>query len=204
MKRCSILTGLAVAFALAVAPSLSAAEAQIGEPAPQFTLTDVQSGDKVSLSDYKDDVVVLVWHSIHCPWNFMRDEAGYERVLKPFAKQWQQRGVTFLAINSNHNEPLSDVKEYAQKHQLGYPILHDPGNAVADQYDAKTTPHFYVISKGDQRLLYQGGFEQAPVSPRDCGEMDEQYLAPVLEAAVAGETVPYTKTPSKGCTVKRK
>lgn len=200
----AMLLGLMLTGVSAVAQDTAKPEpAKVGEPAPQFTLTDVVEGKEMSLADFKDQIVVVFWQSTTCPWNAMNENRGYERILKPFAKEWSERGVKFLAINSNKTESVESIKQHAQQAGLPYPILKDPGNKVADQYGAKTTPHFFVISKDDQTLLYKGGFEQVPVSPADCGHMDKKYLEPVLEAALAGETVPYTETPSKGCTIKR-
>jgi len=177
--------------------------AKVGQPAPQFTLTDVRTGEEVSLSDYSDKLVIVTWQSINCPWDKMRDSGGYQRVLAPLAKEWESNDVQFLAINSNKTESMEQVASYAEEHNIPYPILKDPGNTIADVYNAQTTPHFYVISKGEQELLYKGGYEQVPTSPEMCGEMDENYLKPVVNAALNGSPVPMTETKSKGCTIKR-
>ncbi|MEM6332549.1 MAG: redoxin domain-containing protein [Planctomycetota bacterium] len=177
--------------------------AHIGEPAPQFELTDVSTGEPVALSDYSDKLVVLVWQSIHCPWDKMRDGGGYQRVLSPLAEEWAANDVQFIAINSNKAETAEQVASYASEHAIPYPILKDPGNKIADIYGAQTTPHFYVISQGEQELIYAGGFEEVPTSPEKCGEMDEQYLTPVVLAALNGTELPYTETKSKGCSIKR-
>ena len=161
---------MAAAAALTMTADLSAKEmAKIGEPAPSFALTDVVTGETVSLADYKDKLVVVTWQSINCPWDKMRPGGGYQRVLSPLADEWAGKDVQFIAINSNKTESIEQVKAYVQKHNVPYPTLKDPGNVIADAYMAKTTPHFYVISKGDQKLIYQGGFEKVPTSPEKCG-----------------------------------
>lgn len=224
--------GLAVAVALGLA-LVTATEAgdkkqartdpAIGEAAPQFELTDV-FGNKHKLADYKGKIVVLQFQSINCPWDKYTEKTGYTRVMKTFVPKYgkvleyaddpaaaaaddsestaEKPEVVFLAINSNHNESVEQVRTYAEKVKFPYSILKDPGNKIADAYNAQTTPHFYVIDE-DQVLRYMGGFEQVPGSPTDCGNMEEQYLGPVLNALLAGEDVPYTKTTSKGCTINR-
>ena len=77
-----------------------------------------------------------------------------------------------------------------------------PGAKVADQFGAQTTPHVFVINK-EGVLVYRGGIEQAPGRPSDCGQMQEQYLEPVLVALTEGKPLPYTETKSKGCGIKR-
>ena len=232
MKRSTIYAskGLAMAVALVLA-LVTATEAgdkkqartdpAIGEAAPQFELTDV-FGNTHKLADYKGKIVVLQFQSIHCPWDKYTETTGYTRVMKTFVPKYgtvleyaddpaaasdsestsEKPQVVFLAINSNHNESAEQVRTYAEKVKFPYPILKDPGNRIADAYNAQTTPHFYVIDE-DQVLRYMGGFEQVPGSPTDCGNMEEKYLGPVIDAVLADEDVPYTKTTSKGCTIKR-
>ncbi|MEM9253507.1 MAG: redoxin domain-containing protein [Planctomycetota bacterium] len=181
----------------------SHAHAHVNEAAPQFSLTDVRTGEPVALSDFSDKLVVLVWQSINCPWDKMRDDGGYQRVLSPLAEEWAANDVQFIAINSNKNESVEDIAAYASTHDIPYPILKDPGNKIADVYGAQTTPHFFVITPGDQNLVYMGGYEETPSSPGKAGYMDENYLQPVVLAALNGTPLPVTETKSKGCSIKR-
>lgn len=183
------------------------AKAEVGKVAPGFELKAVRTEESHSLDQLiaDNDIVILVWQSINCPWDKMRESGGYQRVLSPLAEKWSEK-VQFVAINSNKDESVEQVKAYADQHEIPYPILKDPGNVVADAYEAKTTPHFYVITKDDDGqpiLRYNGGFEETPTSPEKCGEMDEQHLVPVVDALAAGNEAPYTKEKSKGCGIKR-
>ncbi|MEM6553760.1 MAG: redoxin domain-containing protein [Planctomycetota bacterium] len=196
-------TAVAVfSFSNAYAGDEHASGAQLGQAAPTFTLDAVRTGESVSLDQFADQNVVLIWQSIHCPWDKMREDGGYQRVLSPLAEKYQDQGIVFLAINSNKKETVEQIAAYATKHDIPYPILKDPGNLVADLYLAKTTPHIFIKGK-DGTLVYKGGIEEVPTSPGKCGEMDEQFLVPVLDALVAGESLPYTSTQSKGCSIKR-
>ena len=177
------------------------AEAKVGEPAPDFELTSVSDGKTYKLSEVQGPVV-LIWQSKQCPWDFMRPEAGYQRMLSPLASEYAAKGVTFLAINSNKGESADDLKSYHAQHSIPYPILKDPGNQVADAYGAKTTPHIFIRDAAGN-LVYKGGIEKAPSDPAACGTQDEQYLKPVLDALLAGQELPFTETVSKGCSVKR-
>ena len=202
-----IFGSLAIVVALvAAAPAAEQGDQttlRIGEPAPDFTLKDVRTGDDVKLSDFKGDkIVVVTFQSTKCPWNYMRPEAGYERVLYPLSQAYAAKDVVFLAINSNASESAESLKAYAEEHETPYPILKDPGNEVADAYGGKTTPHFFLIDK-QGILRYQGGYEQSPTNPQKCGQMDEQYLVPAIEAVLAGAEPAQTVTKSKGCTIER-
>lgn len=196
---------LAVAgFAMFGSPSSAvAAQAELGAEAPGFTLKDVSTGNDISLSDYEGKTVVLVFHSMTCPWYWMRENAGYDRILIPMAKEYAEKDVVFLGINANSHEATEDLAGYVQEHS-SYPVLKDTGNVVADAYGAKVTPHVYVINK-EGELVYRGAIEKRVSNPGACGTSDTPYLKPVLDALINGSELPYTDTNSevKGCGIKR-
>lgn len=212
MTRARVLKTLAAVLVLSllaipVLAQMKAAERtdpKLNAPAPQFSLTNVVTGQPVNLADYKGKIVVLTFQSINCPWNKMRESGGYERYLVPLSEKYADKNVVFLGINSNFNESTDDIAAYHKKHDIPYAFLKDKDNVVADQYNAKTTPHIFVIKDDDQQsLVYMGGVEQVPTSPEMCGKMDKQYLQPVLDALISGNELPYTQTTSKGCGIKR-
>lgn len=202
MIRSLTRTMLVVLAAGLFAMPAMADKAELNKKVDDFTLKNVVTGEEWSLSDNKGKITVLVFQSINCPWDRMRSDGGYQRVLTPMAKSMADKNVQFVAINSNKTESDDKVKAYAEKHDLGYPIVRDPGAKVADMFGAKTTPHVFVIDE-EGVLVYRGGVEKAPSNPGQCGEMSEQYLAPVLMALVADQELPYTDTKSKGCSIKR-
>lgn len=200
----SIVASLALMLAAAPALAGERVDPTLGEPAPQFSLDDVVTGQTVNLSEFQGKVVVIAFQSVNCPWDKMRDSGGYQRYLSPLSQQYTDQDVVFLAINSNKNETVEEVGSYHEQHSLPYPILKDPNNVIADAYNAKTTPHVYVIAADEQQtLVYMGGIEQVPTSPEVCGQMEENYIVPVLTAVLAGDDLPFTKTTPKGCGIKR-
>lgn len=181
-----------------------AADAELGESAPGFTLKNVATGEDVALSDYEGKTVVLVFHSISCPWYEMRENGGYDRVLAPMAETYADKDVVFLGINANRTEPTEEVAGYVSEHNSPYAVLKDEGNVVADAYGGQVTPHVFVIN-GEGELVYRGAIEKKVSNPGACGTSDTQYLAPVLDAIIDGSELPYTDTTSeiKGCGIKR-
>ena len=180
----------------------AASKAAIGDTAPTFTLKDVKSGSDVALTDLKGKVVVLAFHSTGCPWYRMRENGGYDRVFVKMVEAYKGKDVVFLGINANKNESTDKVKSYVTKHSINYTVLKDPGNKVADAYGAKVTPHVMVIDK-DGKLRYRGGVEKRPANPGECGNSDEQYLGPVIDALLKGSEPPVTETKAVGCGIKR-
>lgn len=206
MTRMLKALAASLALMLAAAPTFAdeRVDPTIGEAAPQFSLEDVVTGETVNLSEFQGKVVVVAFQSINCPWDRMRESGGYQRYLSPLSEQYKDQDVVFLAINANKNESIEELNSYHEQHELPYPILKDTDNIIADAYNAKVTPHVYVIAADEQQtLVYMGGIEQVPTSPEVCGLMDENYLEPVLNAVLAGEELPHTKTTPKGCGIKR-
>ena len=69
---------------------------ELGTSAPEFTLPDT-TGASVSLSDYGDaPALVVAFICNHCPFVVHIREA-----LAEFGREYQERGVAIVAINSN-------------------------------------------------------------------------------------------------------
>lgn len=176
--------------------------AAIGDAAPAFALPDVVTQSQVSLADHQGKVVVVMFHSINCPYYKMHQDKGYDRVFVPMVEAYKDKDVVFVGINANNNESTDKIKAYIQKHNIKYTVLKDQGNKVADAYGAKVTPHVMVIDK-DGKLRYRGGVEKASRNPADAGNSDTQYLAPVIDALLEGSEPPHTETKATGCGIKR-
>lgn len=193
-------------FALAVvamvgtfflAPTLSGAmdvAAQVGAPAPDFTLED-QDGNKVSLSDFSGKVVVLEWFNFDCPFVQRHHKAG---TMAKLAEKFEGKHVVWLGINSTHYATQADNKKYQKEWNLGYPILADNSGKVGKLYDAKTTPHMYIIDKNG-KLVYNGGIDD---DPQGESETASNYVETALNELVADTPVSVAESKPYGCSVK--
>ena len=210
MKNLLLAACLALPAATALnlgTPAVHAEEAkavELGQVVPDFTLPVLGGEGDWRLSDQSGKIVVVVFHSIKCPWYRMRADGGYDRVLNKLAPEWVEKEVVLVGINSNHNDSREDIAAYLKKHDIAYPVLKDNGSEVADLLGGKTTPHFFVIDT-EGKLVYRGGFEAVPASPKVCGDSEEKYLVPVIDELLDGDDapLPYTDTASKGCGIKR-
>jgi peroxiredoxin len=171
----------------------------LGTPAPAFRLPDTD-GKLVSLDDFRDAPALLVGFICnHCPYvKHIRHE------LAKLAREYQQKGVAVVGINSNDavNYPDDRPEMMArEKAEVGYtfPYLYDETQAVARAYRAACTPDFYVFDK-DRKLVYRGQFDgsrpgnQTPVTGKD--------LRAALDAVLAGRPVGDDQRPSMGCNIK--
>jgi len=175
----------------------------LGTPAPDFSLPDPANGNKtVSLSDFDDaNALVVAFICNHCP--FVKHVQGE---LASLAREYQDKGVAFVAISSNNVETHPDdspEKMAEEARQAGYtfPYLYDETQDVAKAYKAACTPDFFVFD-GDQKLFYRGQMDDTrPDSGRQPTGAD---LRAALDAALAGEPAPSEQKPSMGCNIKWK
>ena len=195
-----------VAFtALAVIAAPASAAPLIGQAAPNFRATDV-NGKAVSLSSYRGKTVVLEWHNPGCP--FVKKHYGSGNMQKAQAAAAKD-GVVWLTINSGapgKQGHLSGAEARSMLAQAGArpsAYLLDPAGAVGRAYDAKTTPHMYVVNKAGT-LVYAGGIDDKPTAnPADVNGARNHVLAALSELK-AGKAVSVTTSRPYGCAVKYK
>ena len=168
--------------------------AQVGAPAPDFTLED-QDGNKVSLSDFSGKIVVLEWFNFDCPFVQRHHEAG---TMAKLAEKFEGKDVVWLGINSTHYATQADNKKYQKEWNLGYPILSDNSGKVGKLYDAKTTPHMFIIDKNG-KLVYNGGMDDDPAGE---SENSSNYVKAALNELVADNPVSVAESKPYGCSVK--
>ncbi|MFP3940073.1 MAG: redoxin domain-containing protein [Acidobacteriota bacterium] len=174
-----------------------ASAATVGEPAPGFTLPDLE-GAEHSLSEYRGQVVVLEWINPNCPFSLRH---ARERTMIELA----DRDVVFLAINSTNPDSRdfltpSEHDAYNREHGIDYPVLYDRSGDVGRAYDAKTTPHMYVIDE-EGTLVYQGAIDDDPPGRQSADER-ANYVMAALESHDAGRMPEPASTKPYGCTVK--
>lgn len=170
--------------------------AKLGEKAPNFELTDAK-GEKHQLSDFKGKVIVLAWTNPDCPYIVRHNEA---QTLEKLAEAYNDKDVVVLNIDSTRSATVERTKETAEEYDLTLPVLHDTSGAVGRMYDAKTTPHLYVIDK-EGKLVYQGAIDNDPRG-RLSAEEKVNYVAEALDAVLAGKEVKTPSTKPYGCSVK--
>jgi peroxiredoxin len=195
--RRAALTGL-LAAALPVFANVS-----VGQPAPNFSVTDT-SGKTVSLADYKGKHVVLEWVNPGCPYV----QKHYNSANMPGTqKDSTAKGVIWLAVNSTH----TGASDYLQppalagwiKDKGGAPTatLMDADGKVGRAYGAKTTPHMYLIDP-QGKLVYAGAIDsKASANPADIASATN-YVKQAVGESLAGKPVSVATTRAYGCSVK--
>jgi len=192
----SLLAAAAFAAPPASNPQKTAT-AELGKPAPDFTLKDT-TGKSHSLSDFRGKTVVLQWINPDCPFcRRVMTEGTVAKMLKDL-KSIDENAV-LLAINSTHYMDAKDTAQYLKKNKMDIPGLIDSDGIVGRLYDARTTPHVFVIDKNGI-LRYSGAIDDNARGSR--GSDATNYAVNAARQLSAGEAVAPDKTRPYGCSVK--
>ncbi len=164
--------------------------------APAFTLTSF-NGKSVSLSDYKNKIVVLEWFNFGCPFSKYHYET--KNTMIELANKYKDKNVVWLAINSTSNTTSEANKFFVRRYKLPYPILDDTSGNVGRAYGARTTPHMYIIDSNGM-IVYQGAIDNAPSGKSQDGYIN--YVDKALAELIEGKEVSMTYVRPYGCSVK--
>ncbi len=113
--------------------------AQIGKPAPDFTLLDL-NGQPVSLSSLIGKPVLINFWATWCP------PCRYEMpFIQEIHEEWADKGLVVLAINVG--EDSSTVSDFIQENNYSLPVLLDTDQRAAFEYGIRYFPTTFFIDK---------------------------------------------------------
>ncbi len=164
---------------------------QINRPAPDFQLPDLQ-GQLHSLSDERGRIVIVNFWSAECPHSERADRSTMACLV-----QWGE-DVALLSISSNQNESAQMLEDVARSRRLPM-VLVDREHAIADLYEAVTTPHVFVVDRKGI-LRYRGAVDDVTFRQRKATRF---YLEEAVEALLDGRLPGTQETPAYGCTIVR-
>ena len=194
VRACAVLALMASAFAV-----------RTGEPAPGFTAVD-SNGKQQHLSDYKGRYVVLEWHNQGCPYTKKHYESGNMQRLQ---KEWTGKGVIWLTVISSAPgtqgfvTPSQENEYLKTMNAAPTAALLDMGGSLGHLYEAKTTPHMFIIDP-NETLIYNGAIDDHSSSDKSDIPNSKNYVSAALQEAMAGKPVTEAATRPYGCSVKYK
>ncbi|NNB85816.1 thioredoxin family protein [Corallococcus sp. AB032C] len=191
-----VFKALALTAAFVSAPVFAADNAEVGKPAPAFTLKD-EAGKAHSLSEYKGKVVVLEWTNPECPFVKRHYEA---KTMQTTQKGFDAKKVVWLTVDSSSTHNAKSAADWKKKEGFSQPVLLDTDGAVGKSYAAKTTPHMYVID-GEGVVRYAGAIDN---DPRGKEATKVNYVQTAVDALINGKQVANPTSEPYGCSVKYK
>jgi thiol-disulfide isomerase/thioredoxin len=173
----------------------------LGTRLPAFRLTDLD-GHEVSSDDFKTAPgLVVAFICPHCPYvKHMRQELG------AFAKEYRDRGLAIVGINSNDTSANPDDGPAGMQQEVAaagytFPYLLDKTQAVAKAFRAACTPDLFLFDRTGS-LVYRGQFDDS--RPGNARPVTGADLRAAADAVLAGGPVPADQKSSMGCNIKWK
>jgi len=174
--------------------------------APNFTLIN-QDNETINLSSFKGKKVILEWTNHECPFVKRHYDTNNMQNLQ---EEFTDDGIIWLSIISSAEGKQgyitkSEAKELTTNRNA-YPshVLFDSNGDVARLYDAKTTPHMYVIDESGA-LKYQGAIDDlgstGALFSTDLTEA-KNYVRNAIVSLLLNEDIVDKKTRPYGCSIK--
>ena len=196
--RSALAAGLFFISTACTAADLPSAKIKVGEKVSDFTLPVAGGTASQSLYGLKGKkAVAVIFIATKCPYS-----NAFNGIMAKLVKEYESKGVAVVGINSNKTDPTAEVAGHAKTHALGFPVLKDEGNVIADRFGASVTPEVFLLDS-NWTLRYHGALGNSASPTTKANEATDAEIRPALEAVLAGSTVGRTETKAFGCTIKR-
>jgi peroxiredoxin len=174
-----------------------------GDVVSDLSLKNVK-GEMVSFSQFKDAKGFIVVFSCNtCPVVMK-----YQQRIIDLNDQFSSKGYPVIEINSNDKsvspgDSFEAMQKYAKSKGFTFQYLYDESQDIARQWGATNTPHAYVLSKNDGKLMlnYVGAIDNNADDP---DHADKKYVEDAVNALLKSEQVAVKSTKAVGCTIKWK
>ena len=174
-----------------------------GDVASDIHLMNV-NGKMVSFSQFNDAKgFIVVFCCNTCPV-----VKKYQQRIIDLNAEFSSKGYPVIAINSNDKtvspgDSYEEMQKLAQSKGFTFPYLYDRSQEIAKLYGATNTPHVYVLSKKNGKLIveYVGAIDNNADDP---GKADKKYVENAVNALLMNEQVPVAATKAIGCGIKWK
>lgn len=208
-KILSLLAVAALLFGAALSQSAKAKHASdtphahVGEAAPDFEGTTI-TGESFKLSDHKGDIVVLEWTNHKCPFVVKHYGSNNMQNLQKMAAEKGVKWVSIVSSAPGKQGHLSAEEAQAVLAETGATPtikLLDESGQIGKLYDAKTTPHIFVVDASGI-LAYAGAIDSDSSANPTKIEGAKNYVEAAINDLTSGGNVKIASTSPYGCSVK--
>ena len=198
MRHVGILCAVLLATSFLATSRVQAGEfntqLNVGDAAPAWNNLPGTDGKQHSLSDLqKKKIVVVVFTCNSCAV-----AADYEDRIVAFANEHAKDvAVVAISVSKHPDDSLPKMKELAEKKKFPFAYLLDESQQIGKAYGAAYTPEFFVLGP-DRKIIYMGAMDDSSIA----ASVKTNYLAPAIEAALAGSAPGTTETLARGCRIR--
>jgi thiol-disulfide isomerase/thioredoxin len=170
--------------------ALAAASAQ--EYRLGITVAEIKLADAI-VSPGGAAATVVLFVGTKCPVS-----NRYNQRMIGLYREYSAKGVQFVFLNSNMNEPAAEVAQHRAQAKYPFPVLKDQDNVLADKFGAQYTPETFVLDRAGV-VRYHGRIDDAQNEAR----VKQPSLQMAIDSVLKGGTVDPAETRALGCTIKR-
>jgi mono/diheme cytochrome c family protein len=172
-------------------------EVKIGAKIDDLRFKDIRYLAR-SLADFGDKkAYALVFVDSDCPL-----AQKYLPVLDRLERQYRDKGVQFVAVNSGPHDTVVVMAAQAVEFGVEFPFVKDSDCRVADALGVTRTPEVAVLD-GQRVLRYRGRIDDRYRPGGQRKEPTRNDLSDALDAVLAGKPVEPATTPVDGCIIAR-
>ena len=171
----------------------SEVEAAPTDSISDFTLRDFRGKEHGLKEAAGEKATVVVFLGTDCPLARL-----YGPRLASLAEEFADRGVAFLAIDSNRQDTLEKLEHYARVHGLVFPLLKDPGNTVADLFGAERTPEAFLLDN-ERKVRYRGRIDDQYGVGFSRKQVENRFLADAITSLLAEKAIERSFVEPVGC-----
>ena len=173
---------------------------QLSQKAPNFVDLKGVDNKAHSLTDYTDQILVILFSCNHCPYVM-----AYEERYKQIQSDYADKGVKVIAINSNDavkypDDSFDNMIHRAKERNYNIDYLYDESQDIARVYGASNTPHAFLLDK-ERNLRYVGRIDD---NWEDANAVQNHDLRNAIEDLLNGKELLVNSTLPVGCSIKWK
>lgn len=175
-------------------------QVRIGE---ELRLKDLAGKERVLFDEFKDKTLIVAFWSYKDPVSRFYAKELAELEARHAGK------VAIVLVDSNHDElvgggdPLARLREVVAKEKVTLPVLLDPENRLADDFNAAANGQVFVIDS-NRFVRYLGGIDDDPKGERRAQAIPVQFwLADALASVLEGKPPARAETRPAGRPIKR-
>ena len=186
---------IALLLAVATAQAVNSTGPTTGAPAPAFSNSGA-NGETYSLESLRGKWIVLEWYNPSCPFTRRHYDNG---AMPQRQRAWTSKGVVWLSVSTSAR--VERAAAFARsKGGAATAVLDDLEGKTARAYQARTTPHMFVIDPQGV-LIYRGAFDDRPEGDPVSAPEGRNFVDDALTSAMAGRPVETPVTTPYGCAV---